>query len=123
MEPWRGSRVFWRSNKGDRVPKERYCSFCGKSTGGTIELIESPAAHLCEECHTPETLWICDECVGRCETTLAHGRQNAKPSGVPLLKLLNPPAIKRILDEYVIGQEKAKKVLAVAVHNHYRRVQ
>ncbi len=115
--------MFWRSDKGDRVPKERCCSFCGKSKGGTIELIESPGAHLCEECHTPETLWICNECVGRCETTLTHGRQNAKPSGVPLFKLLNPPEIKRILDEYVIGQEKTKKVLAVAVHNHYRRVQ
>jgi ATP-dependent Clp protease ATP-binding subunit ClpX len=115
--------VFWRSNKGNRPPKELFCSFCGKSQAGTIELIESPAAHLCEECHTPATLWICNECVARCETTIAQGRQTAKAPGAPALKLLNPPEIKRMLDEYVIGQERAKKVLAVAVHNHYRRVQ
>ena len=115
--------MFWIINKGDRAPRERYCSFCGKSKAGTIELIESPAAFLCEECHTTATLWICYECVGRCETALAEGRQSARPPGAPPLKLLNPPEIKCILDEYVIGQEKAKKVLAVAVHNHYRRVQ
>ena len=115
--------MFWGNNKGNRAQKERCCSFCGKSKGGTIELLESPAAHLCEACHATATLWICYECVGRCETALAQGRQSAQPPGVPPLKLLNPPEIKRILDEYVIGQEKAKKVLAVAVHNHYRRVQ
>ncbi len=115
--------MFWGSNKDRRAQKELYCSFCGKSKAGTIELIESPAAHLCEECHTPATLWICNECVDRCETAIAEGRRTAKAPGAPALKLLNPPEIKRILDEYVIGQEKAKKVLAVAVHNHYRRVQ
>ncbi|TAL11673.1 MAG: ATP-dependent Clp protease ATP-binding subunit ClpX [Nitrospirae bacterium] len=122
---WR-ARVFWGNNKDkkdDRAPKERHCSFCGRSRAGTIELIESPAAHLCEACHAPATLWICNECVSRCETALTLGRPSAKPSGAPPLKLLTPPEIKRILDEYVIGQEKAKKVLAVAVHNHYRRVQ
>jgi ATP-dependent Clp protease ATP-binding subunit ClpX len=54
---------------------------------------------------------------------IAQGRRTPKGTGPPTFKLLNPPEIKRMLDDYVIGQEKAKKVLSVAVHNHYRRVE
>jgi ATP-dependent Clp protease ATP-binding subunit ClpX len=61
--------------------------------------------------------------VARCDTVIAQGRITSKGPGPPAFKLLNPPEIKRMLDDYVIGQEKAKKVLSVAVHNHYRRVQ
>src|SRR5437868_4522998 len=118
-----GHTVFWRNNKDTGTPKQLFCSFCGKSQAGAIELIESPAAHLCEACHTPGTLWICNECIARCETAVTQGRRTARTPGPPALKLLNPPQIKRMLDEYVIGQDRAKKVLAVAVHNHYRRVQ
>ena len=114
--------MFWGS-KGDSSPKELFCSFCGKSRAGTLDLIESPGAYLCKGCHTPATLWICNECVARCEIVIAEGHRRKVPSPQPSFKLLNPPEIKRILDEYVIGQEKAKKVLSVAVHNHYRRVQ
>ena len=123
MEAPEGAIVFWGSNKGNRPAKELYCSFCGKSRAGTIELIESPAAYLCEACHTATSLWICNECVARCETVISQGRRASKGAGPPAFKLLNPPEIKRMLDDYVIGQEKAKKVLSVAVHNHYRRVQ
>src|SRR6059036_1363218 len=123
MEAPEGAIVFWGSNKGNRPAKELYCSFCGKSRAGTIELIESPAAYLCEACHTATSLWICNECVARCETVITQGRRASKGAGPPALKLLNPPEIKRMLDDYVIGQEKAKKFLSVAVHNHYRRVQ
>src|SRR6059036_146563 len=123
MEAPEGAIVFWGSNKGNRPAKELYCSFCGKSRAGTIDLIESPAAYLCEACHTATSLWICNECVARCETVITQGRRASKGAGPPALKLLNPPEIKRMLDDYVIGQEKAKKVLSVAVHNHYRRVQ
>jgi ATP-dependent Clp protease ATP-binding subunit ClpX len=114
--------VFWGS-KENRPSKELHCSFCGKSRAGAINLVESPAAYLCEACHAAATLWICNECVGRCETVLAQGQRSRAASTPLAFKLLNPPEIKRILDEYVIGQEKAKKVLSVAVHNHYRRVQ
>lgn len=114
--------MFW-GNKENRSPKELYCSFCGKSRAAVLDLVESPGAYLCEGCHTPATLLICNECVARCETVMAQGhRAKGAPPSSPF-KLLNPPEIKRILDEYVIGQEKAKKVLSVAVHNHYRRVQ
>src|SRR5947208_16411366 len=123
MEAPEGAIVFWGSNKGNRSAKELYCSFCGKSRAGTIELIESPAAYLCEACHSATSLWICNECVARCETVIAQGRSASRGPGPPVFKLLNPPQIKRLLDDYVIGQEKAKKVLSVAVHNHYRRVQ
>src|SRR3989441_3145208 len=123
MKAPEGAIVFWGSNKGNRPAKELYCSFCGKSRAGTIELIESPAAYLCEACHTATSLWICNECVARCETVISQGRRASKGAGPPAFKLLNPPEIKRMLDDYVIGQEKAKKVLSVAVHNHYRRIQ
>src|SRR5947199_10806684 len=123
MEAPEGAIVFWGSNKGNRPAKEFYCSFCGKSRAGTIELIESPAAYLCEACHSATSLWICNECVARCETVIAQGRPASRGAGPPAFKLLNPPQLKRMLDDYVIGQEKAKKVLSVAVHNHYRRIQ
>lgn len=115
--------MFWGNNKDHRPQEARACSFCGQSKGGAGMLIESPAAHLCEACHATETLWICSECVARCETAIVQRRRTEQTPGVPALKLLSPPEIKRVLDEYVIGQDKAKKVLAVAVHNHYRRVQ
>jgi len=115
--------VFWGSNKGNRSSKELFCSFCGKSKAAALDLVESPAAYLCEKCHAPATLWICNECVARCENVIAQGHRASGTSAFPSFKLLNPPQIKRILDDYVIGQEKAKKVLSVAVHNHYRRVQ
>ena len=117
------ARVFWNNNKDHRPQEARPCSFCGQSRGGVGALIESPAAHLCGACHATETLWICSECVARCDTEIVQRSRTAHTPGAPSLKLLTPPEIKQVLDEYVIGQEKAKKVLAVAVHNHYRRVQ
>lgn len=114
--------MLW-GNKGNRSPKKSFCSFCGKSRVGLLELIESPAAYLCEGCHAVTTLWICNECVTRCQTVVTQGRRPKTSHDPRSFKLLNPPQIKRILDDYVIGQEKAKKVLSVAVHNHYRRIQ
>jgi ATP-dependent Clp protease ATP-binding subunit ClpX len=114
--------VLW-GNKGSRSPRKLLCSFCGKLKSGTVDLMESPAAYLCEGCHTVTTLWICVDCVARCQNLVGQGRRPKSTHEAPSFKLLNPPAIKRILDDYVIGQEKAKKVLSVAVHNHYRRIQ
>jgi len=85
------------------------CSFCGKSQKEVKKLIAGP------------TVYICDECIGLCNDIIAEevDREEAFSSGTPLPK---PSEIKAILDEYVIGQERAKKVLSVAVHNHYKRI-
>jgi ATP-dependent Clp protease ATP-binding subunit ClpX len=67
------------------------------------------------------TVYICDECIGLCNDIIAEevDREDSFSSGTPLPK---PAEIKAVLDEYVIGQERAKKILSVAVHNHYKRI-
>ncbi len=86
-----------------------YCSFCGKSQHEVKKLIAGPA------------VFICNECVELCVDIIREESKAAlaldSDGGVP-----NPSAIKKVLDDYVIGQENAKKVLSVAVHNHYKRV-
>ncbi len=86
------------------------CSFCGKSQKEVKKLIAGP------------TVYICDECIELCNDIIAeeYGQEEA---GQPPQRVLKPKEIKAALDEYVIGQDAAKKVLAVAVHNHYRRIE
>src|SRR5262252_665812 len=86
------------------------CSFCGKSQKEVKKLIAGP------------TVYICDECIGLCNDIIAEeiDREEAKDTK---LRIPRPSEIKSILDEYVFGQERAKKVLAVAVHNHYKRIE
>jgi len=85
------------------------CSFCGKSQKEVKKLIAGP------------TVYICDECIGLCNDIIAEEveREESLTTSTPLPK---PAEIKEILDEYVIGQERAKKILSVAVHNHYKRI-
>ncbi|MEM1417137.1 MAG: ATP-dependent Clp protease ATP-binding subunit ClpX [Myxococcota bacterium] len=85
------------------------CSFCGKSQKEVKKLIAGP------------TVYICDECIALCNDIIAEevDRDESVGTGTPLPK---PAEIKAILDEYVIGQDRAKKVLSVAVHNHYKRI-
>ena len=85
------------------------CSFCGKSQKEVKKLIAGP------------TVYICDECIGLCNDIIAEevDREDNFSTGTPLPK---PSEIKSVLDEYVIGQDRAKKTLAVAVHNHYKRI-
>ena len=85
------------------------CSFCGKSQKEVKKLIAGP------------TVYICDECIGLCNDIIAEevDREDSLQSGAPLPK---PAEIKAVLDEYVIGQDRAKKILSVAVHNHYKRI-
>ena len=85
------------------------CSFCGKSQKEVKKLIAGP------------TVYICDECIGLCNDIIAEEveREESLTTTAPLPK---PAEIKTILDEYVIGQERAKKILSVAVHNHYKRI-
>jgi ATP-dependent Clp protease ATP-binding subunit ClpX len=95
-------------SKSSDTKNTLYCSFCGKSQHEVRKLIAGP------------TVFICDECVELCtdiireesKTTLVKSRD-----GVPV-----PRDIKKVLDDYVIGQDRAKRVLSVAVHNHYKRL-
>ncbi len=87
-----------------------YCSFCGKSQHEVRKLIAGPS------------VFICDECVELCNDIIREEVQEQSASGTGS-KLPTPHEIKEILDEYVIGQESAKKVLSVAVYNHYKRLE
>ena len=96
--------------------KINFCSFCGKPQGEVKKMIAGPAS-----------VFICDSCVRVCKTIidreLGDNEQVVKESGEkPIFNLLKPAAIKAHLDEHVIGQDHAKKVLSVAVHNHYKRL-
>jgi len=83
------------------------CSFCGKSQDQVRKLIAGPR------------VYICDECIELCNEIIAEEFEKGPLIKTPVPK---PMEIKRVLDEYVIGQERAKKTLSVAVHNHYKRI-
>jgi ATP-dependent Clp protease ATP-binding subunit ClpX len=85
------------------------CSFCGKSQKEVKKLIAGPS------------VYICDECIGLCNDIISEELDQDESTSTSF-HVPKPSEIKRRLDEYVIGQDKAKKVLAVAVHNHYKRV-
>lgn len=85
------------------------CSFCGKNEDEVEQLISGPG------------VYICNECVDLCNNIL-EGDYSAKPTNKSLDKLPKPREIKEVLDQYVIGQEDAKKILSVAVYNHYKRI-
>jgi len=85
------------------------CSFCGKSQNDVRKLIAGP------------TVYICDECIDLCNDIIAEEWEEEKSR--ELRSLPKPAEIKNVLDQYVVGQERAKKILAVAVHNHYKRIE
>ncbi len=85
------------------------CSFCGKSQDEVKKLIAGPSVYICDEC-----IQLCNEIIGE-----EYGQESEEDSAGQLLK---PAEIKEILDQYVIEQEKPKKILSVAVHNHYKRI-
>ena len=95
--------------KGDDSGKLLYCSFCGKSQHEVRKLIAGPS------------VFICDECVDLCNDIIREEVQEAENKGSGD-RLPTPQEIKQTLDEYVIGQDKAKVVLSVAVYNHYKRL-
>ncbi|MAY56946.1 MAG: ATP-dependent Clp protease ATP-binding subunit ClpX [Gammaproteobacteria bacterium] len=98
-----------RYNKGDDNGKLLYCSFCGKSQHEVRKLIAGPS------------VFVCDECVDLCNDIIREEIQE-KEAESGRKKLPVPEEIKATLDEYVIGQDQAKKVLSVAVYNHYKRL-
>jgi ATP-dependent Clp protease ATP-binding subunit ClpX len=85
------------------------CSFCGKSQKEVRKLIAGP------------TVYICDECIDLCNDIIAE--ETSRDADQPSSWVPKPKEIKTVLDQYVIGQEAAKKTLSVAVHNHYRRIE
>ncbi|HLW79644.1 MAG TPA: ATP-dependent Clp protease ATP-binding subunit ClpX [Terriglobia bacterium] len=88
------------------------CSFCQKAQDGVGKLISSPGEH--------PRVYICDECVGVCNTILEE--DHAERTAANQSKLARPVEVKTFLDQYVIGQDRTKKKLAVAVYNHYKRI-
>ncbi|MCL4533810.1 MAG: ATP-dependent Clp protease ATP-binding subunit ClpX [Bacteroidetes bacterium] len=95
-------------NKGGH--NQYHCSFCGKGQDQVRRLIAGPGS-----------VYICDECVDLCRDIIAEDH-TPPPSREPISPIPTPKRIKEQLDQYVIGQERAKKVLSVAVYNHYKRV-
>src|SRR5690606_5829994 len=96
------------SSGGSDTKNTLYCSFCGKSQHEVRKLIAGP------------TVFICDECVELCMDIIREENKSSmvkSREGVP-----TPQEIRQVLDDYVIGQSHAKRVLSVAVHNHYKRL-
>ncbi|GAB6886635.1 ATP-dependent Clp protease ATP-binding subunit ClpX [Desulfothermus okinawensis JCM 13304] len=94
-------------NRKDNTTQKFRCSFCGKDQDQVQRLIAGP------------DVFICDECVALCNEILTQDKISDE---VEEGQLIPPQEIKRILDEYVVGQEQAKKILSVAVYNHYKRI-
>ena len=98
------------SKKGSDKYSNLFCSFCGKSQDEVKKLIAGP------------TVYICDECIELCNDIIAeeYEKEDATRKSTTIPK---PAEIKKSLDEYVIGQDRAKKILSVAVNNHYKRIE
>ena len=102
-----------KNNNEDRNLKNVKCSFCGKTQENVRKIVAGPG------------VYICDECIGICKNIIDEDYYDDEEGTYTMgetEELPNPAQIKKILDEYVIGQEEAKKTLAVAVYNHYKRI-
>ncbi len=97
-------------NKTSNNPKQLKCSFCGKSQDSVKKLVAGP------------DVYICDECIMLCQSVL-DGEFESGAMDMDFESIPKPKKIKEILDQYVIGQEQAKKAMSVAVYNHYKRIE
>ena len=88
----------------------QYCSFCGKPGDEKRHLVAAPSNNI----------FICDKCIAVCEGILAQKEKSVDP--IDMTDVPSPKEFKAYLDEYVIGQDYAKKALSVAVYNHYKRM-
>jgi ATP-dependent Clp protease ATP-binding subunit ClpX len=99
------------NNDDNNTSRELFCSFCGKSQDEVRKLIAGPSVYICDEC-----IDLCNDIISEeCKTNGIKSKEN--------IFLYKPADIKKFLDQYVIGQERAKKVLSVAVYNHYKRIE
>ena len=96
-------------SENQETDKKLYCSFCGKNQSEVKKLIAGPSVYICDECVS-----LCNDII---KEDLAEANQESSEEKLPV-----PEEIKAILDDYVIGQESAKKTLAVAVYNHYKKL-
>ena len=99
------------TSKRDAKEGKLYCSFCGKSQKEVRKLIAGPTVYICNEC-----IELCNEIIA--DEDAKEGVLKKRHSSLP-----TPPQTKKFLDVYVIGQDRAKKILSVAVYNHYKRVE
>jgi len=114
--------VFWDTRHSQEP--DRLCSFCGKRQDAVQHLTTSPEPYTCRSCKSTSALLICEECIQRCAQSLTNDKHKGaqeSSSSLPFV-IPKPTDIKATLDDYVIGQDRAKKVLSVAVHNHYKRI-
>ena len=102
-----------RNNNEDRNLKNVKCSFCGKTQENVRKIVAGPGVYICDEC-----IAICKNIIDEDYYEDEEGTYTMEE----IEELPNPAQIKKILDEYVIGQEEAKKTLSVAVYNHYKRI-
>jgi len=93
-----------------RMPKPKRCSFCGKSSEQVVRMVAGPNVQICNEC-----ILLCQEII--IDDLLLESKSPVSGGDIP-----RPMEIKEVLDQYVIGQDQAKRALAVAVYNHYKRI-
>jgi len=99
------------AKKASTKKSKAICSFCGRTASQADTLIEGP-----------DGVFICPECVELCHNIIRQDRKHSARGSIDFKDMPRPRAIKEYLDQYVIGQEHAKKYLSVAVHNHYKRL-